>query len=135
MEMLGLPDGSALVISGLERPQPTEELRPSGTLFSPSDVAAFAAEAVAAGITFDVLKGIVLSLVGKGWKRKDSTMTAEAVTRTVSDYLRANGYTKVSVTEVKCVAGEGWTLVGHADGCAFLGTATIDGRLMHVRVR
>lgn len=134
MEVLGLIDGTVLVISGMKAPAIPAESPVPGTLSLPAEVGTWVAEAIAAGVTFDVLKEITLALVRKGWSTAGKQATAESVTHTVVSYLNSAGYVDVGVTEVRHIAGEGWTVAGSADGSRFRGMASDNGSLIHVRV-
>ena len=80
MEVVGLTDGSGLVIADMDAPEQVSVERPPDVLGVPSEVMAWIAEAVAAGVTFDVLKVIAASLVGRGWRRRPAPPTAESIT-------------------------------------------------------
>jgi len=135
MEVLGLADGAALVITGMASPPTADEPPAQGTLSLPAEVATWIGEAVAAGVTFEVLKEASVALVRQGWTKKGTTATAESVTQAVVQYLCSCGYIEIVVSEVRRVSGQGWTLTGTADGSRFGGMADDGGNLVHVRVR
>lgn len=135
MEVIGLADGAALVITEMVPPPKADEFPTPGTLWVPTEVATWVGEAIAAGVTFEVLKETSVALVRKGWTKKKTSATAELVTQVVLTYLRSCGYVEVCVSEVRRVAGQGWTLTGTADGVPFRGMADDGGNLVHVRVR
>ena len=135
VEILGLADGSALVIEGMDSPPTTVERPADGTLSVPMEVAIWVGEAIAAGVTFDVLKEAVVALVRRGWARKAEVATIGSVTQTVVEYLRSCGHVDIVVSEARRVDGQGWTLIGSADGSRFGAMADEGGNVVHVRVR
>lgn len=135
MEVVGLADGTVVIITGMEAPPTPGEYPVPGTLSLPIEVGTWIGEAVAAGVTFDILKEIALALARKGWSSQGNHATAESVTQTVVSYLRSVGYVDVAVTKVRRIADEGWTLAGTADGSRFSAMASDSGSLIHVHVR
>lgn len=135
VEVVGLTDGSGLVIADMDAPEQVSVERAPDVLGVPSEVMAWIAEAVAAGVTFDVLKAITASLVGRGWRRRPAPATAESITRAVTSYLRSCGYVDIRVTDARLVPGEGWTLQGIANGLGFKGLTDEGGNVIHVRVK
>lgn len=135
MEILGLPDGTALIVAGMESPPTVDERPDRGTLSIPVDVATWIGEAIAAGVTFEVLKEASVALVRKGWTKKGTTATAESVTQTVVHYLRSCGYVDIVVSGVRRITGQGWTLTGSADDSRFGAMADESGNVVHVRFR
>lgn len=135
MEILGLPDGTALVLAGMESPPTVSERPVRETLSLPADVATWIGEAIAAGVTFEVLKEASVALVRKGWTKKKTTATAESVTQTVVHYLHSCGHVDIVVSSVRRIADEGWTLTGSADDSRFGAMADEGGNVVHVRVR
>lgn len=133
MHVVGLRDRSSIIVDGLVAPAASDELDP-GTLAAPSEVMAWISEAVAAGITFDVLKAIATGLIRCGWSRHARTVDAAGITAIVRDYLQSTGYTTITVKEVRKVADAGWSLSGTADGTNFRALADPDGAVTHVRV-
>lgn len=136
MEAIGFTDGSVLVIVGLEPPPSPTKIPAPGTLSVPGDITYWIAEAVAAGVTFDVLKATVSSLMTKGWNRQSiSETTAESITQSVLAYLSICGYENMRITEARLVQDGGWTFAGTADDCKFSGIADVHGNLIHIHVR
>ncbi|MGV9664351.1 hypothetical protein ACWDUL_21355 [Nocardia niigatensis] len=137
MQVIGLSDGSAIVLarvvdSGAPQPIPDE-----GTLSLPVEAVTWISDAVAAGVTFDVLKAAALGLVTRGWTPApgDSAASAETVTDTVIRYLRDCGYTDVQIAEIRKVDHQGWKLSGKASGYTFSGLADESGDVIHVRIQ
>lgn len=135
MYVVGLRDSSSIIVDGLVAP-PADPLEPdSGTLSAPYEVMAWISDAVAAGVTFDVLKEIAASLIRKGWSRRTRSIDAAGVTSIVRDYLTSTGYMTIVVNEVRKVADAGWSLAGTADGSSFRALADPHGDVTHVRVK
>ena len=134
VQILGLADGSVLLIDEAAISESTP-VADDGTLSLPVEMSSWIGEAVAAGITFDVLKTIVLRLQRKTPKIADGPTTATSVREAVETYLRTSGYPTVVVDELRQVSGQGWTLTGTAGGAAFRARADEQGRVIHVRVR
>lgn len=135
MVVLAVADGAAIVVVGMDPPPGNEREADRGTLSFPAEVASCIGDAIAAGVTFDVLKEASVALVRRGWTKRVLTVTAESITQTVLDYLRSCGYVNVVLSEVKRVGGEGWTLKGSVDGARFSVMADEGGHVVHVRVR
>lgn len=135
MEVVGLPDGAALVVEGMEAPEIAPERPAEGTLGGPIEIAGWVGDAVAAGVTFDVLKEVAVSLLKRGWRRRSTPATAESITRAVESYLRSCGYVDIRVTEIRLIARQGWILNGVANGAPFSGLTDESGNVIHVNVR
>ncbi|MET7771762.1 hypothetical protein [Nocardia sp. NPDC005366] len=133
--VIGLSDGSVIVVSGIESPAEPEARPSDGTLSLPAEAAAWIGATVAAGITFDVLKLTAAGLVQRSWVKKQPPASAEALTETVIRYLRSNGYTDVQVTDIRKVDGEGWKLSGTANESTFRCLSDESGSVTHVRVK
>jgi len=131
-----MDDGSAIVLINRRAEDSLLPQRPRDLLSSaPTEVALWVSEAVAAGITFDVLKSIALEVSHRGWAGGDGRVGAERVTATVTDYLLSSGYLDVQMSEIRQVAEQGWIARGTADGKAFLARSDESGNVVHVRVR
>lgn len=135
MYVIGLRDGSSIVVDGLDAPPADPRNPESGTLAVPTEIMAWVGDAVAAGVTFDVLKEMAVSLVRRGWSRRTRTVDAAGVSTIVRDYLESTGYITIVVTEVRKVAGAGWSLTGTADDTSFRALADPQGEITHVRVK
>lgn len=135
MEVVGLPDSTAIVITGLVAPTTVGDHQTQGTLALPTEVATWIGEAVAAGVTFEVLKEASVALLRRGWTRRASPATVGSVTEAVVQYLHSCGYVDVVVSEARRIDGQGWILTGTVDGSSFKGMADDGGSLVHVRVR
>jgi hypothetical protein len=82
-----LGDGSSLRITGLEpSAAPTQSPPEEGTLSTVQEVQSFVSEAIAAGITFELLKTLVLSLARGGHLMVRRTATADDVRNTLQRY-------------------------------------------------
>jgi len=135
MHVIGLEDGAALIVVGMVPPTTVGEFPVEGTLSLPTEVAVWVGEALAAGVTFEVLKEALVALASRGWTKKGTTATAESTTQAIVEYLRSCGYLEIVVSEIRRVEGRGWTLTGLADGSRFAGMSDADGKLIHVRIR
>lgn len=136
MWAFGVDDGSAIVLAnrqmeGSTSPKPERDLLSS----APIEVANWLTDAVAAGITFDVLKAIAAQAIRRGWARRDKPVDASTVTATVLGYLLSSGYLDPQVSEIRHVPEQGWTAKGSADGRAFTARSDESGNVVHVRVR
>lgn len=135
MQAFGLSDGSSILVNLMEPPMQRDRRPDPGTLASPVEVANWIGEAVAAGITFEVLKETAITLVKRGWSPNAAPASADEVAATVVRHLTVCGYEDVFVSEVRKVDGHGWTLRGTADKTTFKGAADEDGKVVHVRVK
>ena len=128
-------DGGAIVINGFEpplggaRPKPRE-----GTLSAEIAALEWVGEAVAAGVTFEVLRSFAAHLIDSGWQRNPIPPSIESVSATVTEYLSSLGYLDIRLTEVRRVGDQGWSIAGTADGASVRGRADPSGQLLHVRV-
>jgi hypothetical protein len=108
--------------------------RRDGALSSEIEALEWVGEAVAAGITFEVLRSFAAHLIAQGWRRRPTDPSAEAISATLTSYLASVGYLDIRVSEVRRVAEQGWSIAGTADGEPFRGRADPSGQLVHVRV-
>jgi hypothetical protein len=135
MNIVGLESGSAIIIDGYDRPNVDTIDYNNGTLMTPADILSWIGDAVAAGITFDVLKTIGVTLVAKGWKKGKALSTAEDVKKTIDNYLRSCGYFEIRYTEIKHINGEGWALSGQIDGKSLKSLTDESGQIIYVRIK
>jgi hypothetical protein len=135
VQVLGLSDGSVLLLDATPAASELPKAADDGTLALPVEVTSWIGEAVAAGVTFEVLKTIVVRLPRNASKAKAAPATAASVAETVETYMRSSGYRSVLVGEIRQVSGQGWTLTGTADGATFRARADEQGRVIHVRIR
>ena len=91
-------------------------------------------EAVAAGVTFEVLRSFASHLVESGWTHEPIPPSIESVSATVTEYLLSLGYLETRLTEVRRVGDQGWSIAGTADGASVRGRADPSGQLLHVRI-
>jgi len=133
--MFGLPDGSMLILGGTPERPASSKVNDEDTLSLPIEVTAWVGEAVAAGITFDVLKAMSSRLLRSGWRVSEAPATATSVTASVEAYLRSSGYLAVEVQEVRQISGQGWSVAGKVDKAKFQARSDEQGRVIHVRVR
>lgn len=135
MYIVGLRDRSSIVVNGLVAPTVADGHEPEpGTLGVSTEVMAWIGGAVAAGVTFDVLKGIAADLVRRGWSRQAKDVDAAGITAIVRAYFESAGYTTIVVNEVRRIANAGWSISGTADGTGFRATADLHGEVTHIRV-
>lgn len=134
MYVVGLRDRSSIVVDGLVAPTADPGEPEPGTLGASHEAMAWVGDAVAAGVTFDVLKEVAARLVRSGWSRRTRAVDAACVTSTVRDYLQSTGYMTIVFNEVRKVAEAGWSLTGTADGASFRALADPHGEVTHVRV-
>jgi hypothetical protein len=128
-------DGGALVVDGLE--PPPAEGQPAarcGILGAEVETLGWVGGAIAAGITYDVLRSLAAQLVRSGWRPRPEEPTIGSVSATVTNYLTSVGYLDVRLSDVRKVAGQGWAIAGTADGTPVRGRADVSGQLLHVRV-
>ena len=132
-----MPDGSAVIFADIEAPADVVDAPPNadGVLGLPVEVATWLVDVVAAGVTFDVLKLIMATLIRRGWRKSSASATAESVTRAINLYLRSCGYVDIVFLEVRLVSGHGWALNGTANGVLFQGLTDETGSIIHVRVQ
>lgn len=135
MYVVGLRDRSSIVVNGLVAPICADDQGPdSGTLGAPVEVMAWVGEAVAAGVTFDILKEISTGFVRRGWTRRTRHVDAGGITVIVREYLESTGYLTVNVKEVRKIADAGWSVSGTANGSNFRALSDLLGEVTHVRV-
>jgi hypothetical protein len=137
LHTLGTDDGGAIVIYGLEPPHADIASRRSdGTLSGEVELALaeWVGAAVAAGITFEVLRSCASQLIEKGWKPRTRQPSAETISSTLTEYLSSIGYLDIRLSEVRQVADQGWLIAATADGAIVRGRADRSGQLLHVRV-
>jgi hypothetical protein len=138
-EAVSCEDGSSLLIGGFVVGEATgvdggaNESKPSGTR-GVTEVSMWVLEAVAAGITFDVLKQSLAALIHKGRALRQPPADAAGVRQAVVDFLKDRGYVDITVNETAHAPGEGWRLAGIADDDLFEALAEPTGQLIHVRV-
>lgn len=136
LNVITLQDGSTLVLTdvhpaaGDQPPAPVAD----GTLSTIHEVQAFVAEAVAAGITFDVLKAAVRRL-GERDAAPPPAATADQVRSTVEAYFLDAGYDDVRIAELRRIGSEGWTVDGNVDGESFRAISDASARVVHIRLR
>ena len=132
----GMDDGSAIVLTN--RPvedRAASQPQPDILSSAPVEAANWLTEAVAAGVTFDVLKSIAIQAVRRGWARTEDPVDASRVTAVVVNYLLSSGYVEVQISEIRRVPEQGWTAKGTADEKAFTARSDQSGNVIHVRVR
>lgn len=128
-------DGGAVVVDGIEPPHAeARPVAPDGTLGGEVEALGWVGGAIAAGITYDVLRSLGAQLVQRGWKRRPEEPTIGSVSATVTNYLTSVGYVEIRLSEVRKVANQGWAIAGTADGAPVRGRADVSGQLLHVRV-
>lgn len=138
MHVVTLSDGSTLLLTDAP---PLEADRSSstpavaeGTLSNIHDLQVFLAEAVAAGITFDVLKATVRRL---GFPRSDPQppATAADVRAAVEAYFLDAGYDEIRIDELRRVGSDGWTVDGRVDGESFRALSDASAYVVHIQFR
>jgi len=105
-------------------PSPTE-----GVLSG--EVVQFLVDAVAGGVTFDVLKRLAARLTDP---HKPEPASADVVRDAITEYLLRSGYGLVDVTELRKVGDSGWTVNGTADADRFHALSDVTGSVIHVRL-
>ncbi len=134
MYVVGLPDRSSIILVGLVVPAADRREPELGTLGASSEAVAWVGDAIAAGVTFEVLKEIAARLVLNGWSRRAMSVDAGGISSIVRRYLESIGHNSIEISEVRKVAEAGWSLTGTADGSSFRALADPDGEVTHVRV-
>lgn len=130
-----LDDGSTILVVGAVAEVEVAD-HVDGTLSRSVEVAAWISEAVAAGITFDVLKRIGRDLV----KRDDSGDVAApeadpaAVVDAVLWHLASVGHSEAAIEEIRKVEGQGWVLRGVCLSGLITARADEAGRVIHLRI-
>ena len=125
-DIMPLEDGSVLLLDAplTSTPSPTE-----GVLSG--EVVHFLVDAIAGGVTFDVLKRVAARLtVPHG----PAPASADVVRDAITEYLLRSGYGEVDVTELRKVGDSGWTVNGTADADHFHALSDITGSVIHVRL-
>jgi hypothetical protein len=120
-----LEDGSVLLFDASVRASvPSTEGVLSG------EVVHFVIDAIAGGVTFDVLKRIA----GRLAPAPKVDASGDDVRDALTEYFLRSGYTRVAVTELRKVGDSGWAVNGTADGDAFHALSDSTGAVTHVRV-
>jgi len=131
-EVAVLDDGSVLLLP----PDTHEHERPTGPAdgtLSVADVPGFVVDAVASGITFDVIKAAVRDLVARHRLAEPAVATADQVRDVITSYLLASGYLDVAVVEIRHLPQQGWTVQARADDESFRAWSDESGQLIHLR--
>lgn len=128
-------DGAAVVVDGFEPPTQGESpQRDDGTLSAEVEALEWVGEAVAAGVTFEVLRSLAAHLIAGGWRQRQPEPSIEAIGATLTEYLTSLGYLDIQLAEVRRVGDQGWLITGAADGAVVQGRADPSGQLLHVRI-
>jgi hypothetical protein len=128
-------DGGAIVVKGFAPPPGAHSSKSrDGTLSAEIAALEWVGDAVAAGITFEVLRSFAAHLIDSGWKRDRIAPSIESVSAAVTEYLSSVGYLDIRLTEVRRVSDQGWSIAGTADGAHLRGRADPSGQLLHIRV-
>lgn len=131
--VIPLQDGNWLLVRGLvtsgERDTANRE---SGVLGLGQEVQQFVFDAIAGGVTFEGLKAFLFSLRERGQVKTLPNVTAEDVSGTIVDFLKASGHRRVTVTELSKLHDRGWLVRGTADDDAFEAQADPDGQIVHL---
>jgi hypothetical protein len=122
-----LEDGSVLL---LDSPPSSTPPPPTEGVLS-GEVVHFLIDAVAGGVTFDVLKRAATRLTVP---HKPEPASADVVRDAITEYLLRSGYEQVDVTELRKVSDSGWTINGTADADRFHALSDITGSVIHVRL-
>jgi hypothetical protein len=125
-QIVPLEDGSVLLCD--DAPSASSPA-PQGVLGG--ELTHFVVDAVAGGVTFDVLKRIASRLTAS---REPSAVPADDVRDAVTAYLLRSGYRNVNQTELRQVGEHGWTIEGTADGEPFHALSDPAGRVIHVQL-
>jgi hypothetical protein len=125
-DIMPLEDGSVLLLDAPPSvaPSPTE-----GVLSG--EVVHFLVDAIAGGVTFDVLKRVAARLTVP---HEPKPASADVVRGAITEYLLRAGYEQVDVTELRKVSDSGWTVSGTADADRFHALSDISGSVIHVRL-
>lgn len=135
MTVLVLDDGSALLINQAPTAPLDDQPADDGTLSTLQEVQGFLVDAVAAGITFDVLKAMVVSLAQRGHLAPRRLVGASDVRAALESYFRGAGYLDVRINELRKINDEGWLARGVVDTAPFQALADVDAQVVHVRVQ
>lgn len=132
----GMGNGNALVLS-FEQVQVATRDAPDPDLLAtaPAELASWVGEAVAAGVTFEVLRRVAVEAVRRGLTRQGQPANASQVTATITAYLLSCGYIDPQVSEIRLVEAQGWTARGSVDRGSFTARSDTSGNVVHVRVR
>lgn len=127
-DIVPLDDGSVLLIDSPVREEPQAT---SQGVLSGGELVHFVVDAVAGGVTFEVLKRIASQLT-----RSESPTPVDATTVTdeLGKYLLRFGQGAITMKEVRKVGDHGWTATGTVGGRVFYATSDDSGRVIHVRV-
>ena len=125
-DIMPFEDGSVLLLDAppSSTPSPTE-----GVLSG--EVVQFLVDAIAGGVTFDVLKRVAARLTDSN---KPEPASADVVRDAITEYLLRSGYGQVDVTELRQVGDSGWTVRGTADADHFHALSDVTGSVIHVRL-
>jgi hypothetical protein len=124
-DIMPLEDGSVLLLDASVRASvPSTEGVLSG------EVVRFVIDAIAGGVTFDVLKRIA-SRLGTSPKADAS---GDDVRDAITEYFLRSGFTQVDVTELRKVGDSGWAVTGTADGDTFHALSDSTGAVTHIRL-
>ncbi|MBV9484769.1 MAG: hypothetical protein JO246_01790 [Frankiaceae bacterium] len=132
-EIVPLENGSVLLLDRalyLDHAAPSVDERPDGVLSG--EIVHFAIDAIAGGITFDVLKRIASRLAGPS--SKTQAASADLVRDAITEYLLRSGYVRVEVAELRKVGDTGWVVTGTADAETFRALSDSSGAVIHVRL-
>jgi hypothetical protein len=125
-DIMPLEDGSVLL---LDAPAPDSAPPQKGVLSG--EAMHFVVDAIAGGVTFDVLKRIASRLTTSSDNHHAS---ADVVRDAITEYLLRSGYSQVDVTDLRKVGDSGWTVRGNADNDTFHALSDNSGAVIHVRL-
>jgi hypothetical protein len=125
-DIMPFGDGSVLLLDA----PPSSASSPAEEVLS-GEVVQFLVDAIAGGVTFDVLKRMAARLTDP---HKPGPASADAVRDAITEYLLRSGYGLVDVTELRKVGDSGWTLKGTADADRFHALSDVTGSVIHVRL-
>jgi hypothetical protein len=136
-QQLGVEDGSTFLVSRLAEPEPARDATSDDAragVLGATEVSAWFGEAVAAGVTFDILKTILVGLLNNGRASRQRQVGADEIRDAVAWHLATSGYRAVDFHEVRQVPGHGWSVTGEADARPFRALAEPTGQLIHIRI-
>jgi len=125
-DIMPFGDGSVLLLDA----PPSSAPSPAEGVLS-GEVVQFLVDAIAGGVTFDVLKRVAARLTDP---RKPELASADVVRDAITEYLLRSGYGLVDVTELRKVGDSGWTVNGTADADRFHALSDVTGSVIHVRL-